>query len=317
LHEGQTQLFNRKRVLMRNIQNNSLLPSKALKLISMAATILILSSCGMKLEKKPLSTPTTAATSAKVMRSLASIDSQVDFILTNSMVLTKDTTITANRIYLYRNSLIITQGYKLTLKAQNLYADHARIMTFPEFAQAPISMNGRSGGQVVFEVDRAMGELILELRGEHGGQGLNGNPYMFAATNGVQGQRGGNHCLRLIIGGPLKCICTRNPTNGGNGAPGAQGQRGQNGGNGGNSGSASIKIADRDQLNLFVFQFPGMGGSAGLGGPGQKGGKGGPPGDRTTSECNPGLNGFDGADGPPGDFGLRGNDGEKEAIIYL
>jgi hypothetical protein len=291
---------------------------KSLKFISLALALLLLSSCGLKLENKPQAAPSSATTSsAKVMRSLASVESSVDFILSNSMVLTKDTTITANRIYLYRNSLIITQGYKLTLKAQNLYADHARIMTFPEFAQAPLSMDGRSGGQINLDVGRAMGELFLELRGEHGGQGLNGNPYFFAAQNGPQGQRGGNHCLRLIIGGPIKCICTRNPTNGGNGAPGAKGQIGQNGGNGGNSGTATLKITDYSQFNLEIFQFAGMGGTPGLGGPGQKGGKGGPPGDRTTSECNPGINGYDGADGPQGDAGVRGRDGEKEAIIYL
>lgn len=278
--------------------------------------------CGLKVEKKQSAVPREETAQVEVSpleikKAVERVEVHTDYILDKKIELSSNTVIRSQRIFLKRNSLIQTNGFNLTFRAKHIFSDHAQIITFPEGAEAEVTANGKSGGQIRFVAKQAIGDLQVILRGENGRPGQNGQEYTTAAANGIQGERGGNQCLRWLVGGPIKCICTRNPTNGANGAAGLKGQRGQDGGNGGSSGTIAIEIEDHSNFIFDVSQIPGRGGSPGLGGLGQKGGKGGPPGNPTSTECNAAFYGADGADGPQGDAGLRGLDGEREQNIYF
>jgi hypothetical protein len=138
-------------------------------------------------------------------------------------------------------------------------------------------------------------QLILDLRGQQGGDGGAGGNGQFGGT-GQQGSAGVVGADSNWLGVPTP-ICVQQPGLGGDGGNGGDGGCGGNGGDGGNGGF--IKIFYTGGVNLGNFNplySKGKGGKAGPPGIPGKGGKAGPPG-INLAECPQALGSPDGQDG--------------------
>lgn len=238
-----------------------------------------------------------------------------DYSISGNVELKEDTDIEAYRVFLVNEPKIQTNGKILRVKATKIYSDNAQITSFPQGSKAPLQSDGASGGLVHFSAKQAMGHVRINLRGQHGGDGVNGLPWDNRAADGGGGRSGAHECLRPpLIGGPLKCWCTRGPDNGGDGASGAKGRSGTAAGRGGSSGKILIEITDPSEFVVEPFQEIGLAGIPGKGGPGQEGGNGGPAGDPTSNECSSARNGNKGATGANGDDAPPSLDGSTETL---
>lgn len=216
-----------------------------------------------------------------------------------------------DRIVLGRGSFITTGGQDVRLEIGELVSDQGTIQTFAEGQKAEIARDGRSGGKIELVVGRASGKLHLELRGEDGGNGVNGKD-PDESLRGTKGYPGANaiYSGSYDTGGHN----LQSPAqNGGRGGPGLPGFPGGNGGRGGNSGSASIKILEASEFDLSVQKIPGLGGVNGVGGKGGPGGFGGDPGKDLLAQgasrpiyTSPGPQGAEGPAGPNGNAGAGG-----------
>jgi len=199
------------------------------------------------------------------------------------------------RVFLPPHSTLTTNGKSITVKGRILIAEDTTLQTFSK-GQTADGKHGqaRHGGKILLQFEKAVGHLRLELRGEHGAQGLAGEAYPIPAPPGVGSDAN-------ILGDP----CHSFPGN--TGSAGLKGHIGSNGGNGGDSGAAVLNIADTTEFSLDSTIEAGAGGSMGLGGPGQPGGPSG-------TDCNGRPNGSKGPDGPSGDNGLPGRAGGTQTL---
>lgn len=242
-----------------------------------------------------------------------------DYSIEASTDLKQDLVIEASRVFFTNESKIQTNGYNLTVKADKFYSDNAEIYSFMIGAKAPLETDGAPGGAVEIKAKEAIGHLRVNLRGQNGGDGVDGKVWDIRAATGGGGRGGAHDCARasvggIGIGGPLKCWCTRNPDNGGAGAVGAKGRDGTRAGRGGNSGALLVEIQEKTEFVVEPFQTVGLAGNPGKGGPGQLGGIGGPGGDPTSSECSGSRQGPEGKAGDKGTDGANALDGNIESL---
>lgn len=221
------------------------------------------------------------------------------------------------RFYLGPKAVIQTGGANFEMRAERILAEPgARFETFAKGA-----VGGSSGGQVRLFIWKGIGELQIELRGQHGNAGANGAPHAGRAADGANhGSQRHRHCNGM--GG------------GGAGANGATGHAGAPGQNGGATGSFEIEVTDDAEFKVSAVFEPGAAGPGGQGGAGQLGGNGGagetrnffirgprlrgPDGfgmdDSLPVECPRGPNGPAGTTGAPGP---KGKDGLPGATGYF
>ena len=101
--------------------------------------------------------------------------SQPQFILNEHMILTEDTIIDAERVYLTKNAAIYTKNFNLKIITQTLESELGAVITHFGYDQAAaINQNGRDGGLIEIKADTATGHLQLIASGERGGTGIGG-----------------------------------------------------------------------------------------------------------------------------------------------
>lgn len=242
---------------------------------------------------------------------------------------TEDTRLTVNRIFFTNEVSLSTNGFNVEFIVNELHSKDGIIETFPENAKAPTNNDGKSGGILKINAQLATGDLKIFMRGQHGGNGTQGEPYPSRAADGSPAGEGirfcdcvGKHCLVLANNNleifsdvePTGMVCTCESTggNGGNGSDGAKGRKGHRAGNGGNAGELKVSIQDGREFDLQTYSAKGTAGIPGEGGEGQDGGIGGQRPDTVAGrKCggNPGSNGSKGPIGDRGDLGTNGNDG--------
>lgn len=101
--------------------------------------------------------------------------SQTEFVLDETLVLSADTVIKADRVYLSKNSSIFTQNYNLKIEAQVIEAELGSVIGHYNYNQtATVNQDGRSGGAIDIKSQVAVGQLLLLANSEKGGVGLGG-----------------------------------------------------------------------------------------------------------------------------------------------
>lgn len=228
---------------------------------------------------------------------------------------TEDKYIKLNRLYLNEHPLR-TNGYKVTIDVNEIYAKSGVIESFPEGARAKDNTDGRGAGELIINSKYARGEMKIFMRGEDGGNGSKG-AYKSPAAGGYRGSPGSFLCDSPVSRVNLDeldlqrgrfCGCERMGSDGGPGTNGEKGNDGLPGKNGGDSGFAKVTIQNGAELRIETFSIPGKLGKGGNGGDGQAGGPGGPgAGDRCSGGKGP--DGSSGASGKPGSDGLLGKKG--------
>jgi len=225
-----------------------------------------------------------------------------DYSMDAPMELKQDLVVEAHRVFLNNKVSLQTNGFIVKFKADKFISDEAEIFSFPSGQKAPLRTSGRGGGLVEIRAKEARGHLKIRLIGEHGGDGIDGEPYTHRASDGLPGANGDHTCLRApVTGNIIKCVCTSQPDPGTPGERGAPGRPGLAAGAGGNSGIIRVEISEKSEFGVEPFQDIGLAGRTGKGGPGQAGGVGGPPGDPTSLECHTSTKGSDGGAGDPGE----------------
>lgn len=239
----------------------------------------------------------------------------------------EDTRLTVNRIFLTNDTVLSTNGFNIELVANELHSKDGVIETFAENTKAPINNDGKSGGSLKISAQMATGDLKIYMRGQHGGDGANGESYSNRASDGSPAGEGarfcdcvGKNCLLTAKTNfelfpdikPTGTICTCESTggDGGRGADGANGRDGHNAGNGGSAGQLKISIQDGREFDLQTYAFKGIAGTPGNGGDGQDGGIGGPTPDTLSGRKCGGKPGGNGSKGKPGRRGDLGSDGD-------
>lgn len=258
----------------------------------------------------------------------AEVTSPVDLLINKQYHIQEDLVVKANRLYILKDGLLITNGFNLTVDVKHLFVHSeisnvsnrmqtrdAQIITTAPKNVAP-TLRFLAGSQINIKAQKAVGHLRVAMVGFNGIDGKPGSNGT-AGTVGKKGRDGdikdfseycvnddGRPCL-----GSSQISCTANPTNGEAGSPGSQGQDGESGSAGGNSGILTAIIDDHTQFKLEVAQRRGLGGRGGAGGKGGQGGPGGAPGDNPLNKCKSaavGPRGSNGADGKPGPDGKPG-----------
>lgn len=229
-------------------------------------------------------------------------------------VFKEDTHLNVNRIFILENKPLQTNGFKVELVANELRSEKGIIQTFPENSKALPNSDGRSGGSLTIKVQSATGDLKIYMRGQNGGDGVNGQAYSSRAADGAPAGSGnrvceciGKNCFILEL---THCSCESKGENGGAGANGAKGRKGHRAGNGASAGQLNISVQDGREFDLQTYAFKGVAGISGEGGEGQDGGIGGQkPKNIHADSCggNPGGNGSKGAKGDRGDLGIDGD----------
>ena len=203
-----------------------------------------------------------------------------------------------------RQSRIITNGYRVSIRASEIISEDGQILSFlsrkagPGNGAGQPGANGLSGGNLELVADVLRGTLVVDLRGQEGGDGA-------AGAAGPPGARGvaGSPGVSGVFG------CQAGGGNRGPGATGGKGGRGGDGGRGGNGGSLVLSVGRVIQGKGVVANLEGgAGGQAGPGGPGGPPGAGG-EGGSGSGFCRGGQPGPPGRQGPIGDPGTGGQKG--------
>jgi hypothetical protein len=197
------------------------------------------------------------------------------------------------RIFLMDHLVLQTMGQTLHLQGKTLISENAVIESFAPGTKAPLMQEGRSGGRIELDFEKATGRLEISLRGENGGDGKSGDPY---GNVPPQGQSANFY-------GVPGMMCIEAPSPGGH--DGSKGHRGADGRRGGNTGSAQLNILDISGFEMVTNLEPGHGGQGGAGGPGQPGGLGGYT---CTGRAPSGLT------GETGDHGENGVEGSPQPL---
>lgn len=250
-----------------------------------------------------------------------------DYVVRNGQSsFNEDTRLTVNRIFISNEIPLTTNGFNIELVANELHSKDGVIETFAENTKAPINNDGKSGGMLKINAQLATGDLKIYMRGQHGGDGAKGEPFVNRATDGQPAGTGhlfcecvGKNCfipafsknLQNLNTEAFSCYCESKGENGGNGSNGKKGNKGFRAGNGGSAGQLKITIQDGREFDLQSYATKGSAGNPGDGGDGQDGGLGGqlPVNDRQSQKCGGSIGG-NGSKGPHGDIGDFGIDGD-------
>lgn len=227
---------------------------------------------------------------------------------------------------------VITNGFDVSLKVNNLIGGSAQIRAFPP-GRAPSGGNGSNGGNgrhgnggsgqaggnggngnngVLGQTGKSAGNIrviandisaniIISNRGQNGGNGGRGGN----GGNAGNGGQGSPSSAGFSIGGVGDC--RSGPGRGGNGGNGGDGGAGGNAGNGGNGGAVFIETKSITG-SVTITTKGGLPGSSGSGGRGGNAGLGGAEG-ALNGTC--GSAGRIGSNGSPGNAGSLGNDGSN------
>lgn len=179
------------------------------------------------------------------------VEVPLDLVVDREILLEQDETWNSyRRIFFQKGGVITTQGHRFILNADQMVSDEGVIRTFPMGAKA-VQGVGRSGGSIEVNLRAAKGILKVELRGEQGGDGERGGPFLRPPQE------------PRVVRGPLDFIeKVIYP-------PGRQGERGQDGFAGGDSGAFDIRVEDEMKLLIHPRFEVGAGGEGGEGGPGE------------------------------------------------
>lgn len=238
-------------------------------------------------------------------KGLASYEALIpkDLILNEKIFVESSAIFKAARIYFGSQFSLYTNGNQVKILADQLFVSTgARIVSFEKKANAPQGVSGRDGGRLEIQAQRSLGRLSIDLSGEAGGQGLQGEAWP-RAQSGDSGRPS-----RTIGAGPNREEREIPATLGSPGKDGVRGRDGHQGGEGGNSGQLFAEIWNHQQFSLEFVSEAGGGGAPGPGGFGQEGGHGGRHGaghTQPTDYAPNGRNGPDGNDGPPGESGKK------------
>lgn len=245
-----------------------------------------------------------------------------DFVVRpDNSVISDNIKIEANRLYLSEETALFIDGKSVEISANEIYSKGGMIKSFAtegnEDATAPLGKDGRSGGNLVLTVNKLYGPLKVDLRGENGGQGIDGAPYDTRAAKGAPAGKGKGYGSP----GSADSYCDYG-ADAGNGAAGADGRPGLPGGSGGNSGNVKVSVkqflplegigtppTDEPSRPVVVLLAPGLGAKGGNPGPPQIGGLGGDGNNGSDWDCS-GEKGQPGPDGKPGKPGEKGKDGQ-------
>jgi hypothetical protein len=222
--------------------------------------------------------------------------------------------------------VLITDGQPFFQKTSDVISRGGKLVTFdPETKYTLVdNVNGPSGGQIILETKKALGTLLVELRGLNGGKQAK-IPETITTVPAADGRLNGTcDSVGNYDNNDRKCF-------GKQGHQGHEGNKGNPGLKGGNTGSFKFKSLSENKLKFIVNYFPGKGSEGGVGGEGGPGGPGGignevtpprdPPDHHGCPRCFKSMssinghkypNGPQGAKGPTGATGNPGPDGEIE-----
>lgn len=232
-----------------------------------------------------------------------------DMVFSGYFSMEKELNLEAHRVFFVNAAKVQTHGFNLKIKTDKVFSENAEIFTFPRGQKAPL--DGRNGGNLNLVATEATGNLRITMRGENGGDGIDGRAYETRAADGAQGSAGAHDCARAF-GQIVRCWCTSSPGPGVEGADGLIGRPGSDAGKGGNSGAVVVNVMTDHNFRLNVEQEAGISGNPGHGAEGQEGGIGGAPGNPTSDACGGSHPGQNGKRGQSGIDGLRPADGEIE-----
>jgi hypothetical protein len=262
---------------------------------------LILSACGVQLKdknQKKEEAATPAASNDLVV--------EKEFSVPPALIQSEKLVLRYDRLILQRGARFNTEGANLRIEADELIADNAVIQTFHNGQKATVGKSGRDGGTLEIVATHATGSLLIEMRGENGGDG---NPGKMPDEN-LRGATGYTGQDAVYSGSyETKIVLNTKATDGGSGLQGKPGYSGENGFKGGDSGKLTIKIKNSENFKLETRRFQGLGGAGGIGGDGGPGGFGGVAGkDRMAQQAytSPGAPGPQGPRGPTGTPGSSG-----------
>lgn len=271
-----------------------------------SVSLILLTACSVKVQDKETAPEVPA-------QELNELIVEKEFSFPRALVQSEKIVLRYDRLVLHSGAQLITQGGNLRIEVGELIADQAFIRSFKEGQKAAQGQAGRNGGNLELIVGKASGHLTLEMRGEDGSDGRNGQ----APDEKLRGTKGINGKNAVYINGTSLIqhgkIRVASAEGGGGGGTGLRGYPGENGFRGGDSGNLILKIDRKENFGLKTLKSPGRGGLAGVGGAGGKGGFGGDPGkDLLVPNLNtsPGPQGADGPQGPDGIPGIPGNPGK-------
>jgi hypothetical protein len=237
-----------------------------------------------------------------------------------TMRLDKATVLRAKTIEMNDQSLIVTNGYDLTIDAYELsFVGSPRVIAFEPRDGRAGGENGKPAGKITIQAKKATGTLLrIQNFGEDGAKGPTGG-------KGGQGGAGSPGAGRQGDCGGGR--------DGGTGGTGMQGLTGGVGGRGGDGGPVILNVALGGQAGVVNRlqvatsatdpvtsqsvscggECGGFGGDGGEGGPG---GDGGPGGEGASGKgfCGGTGGGARGPAGPQGNKGPRGGNGGAAAI---
>lgn len=215
---------------------------------------------------------------------------------------TSDVEFKFDELYFAEGGVLYTMGANVRIHARTLSSANGRIITFPADQKAAVGSKGKDGGHILLNIGRGEGTLLIEMRGEVGGDGVPAR-LPDAALKGITGAKGkdGN--------------CGAISDNGERGGKGLKGYPGYDGARGGGTGTLELIIEDSNQFTYVLQKIPGLGGTGsegGQGGAGGDGGQAGDPGRMPGVLCLSGRGGNPGERGDKGDAGKSGPEGEKQ-----
>lgn len=102
------------------------------------------------------------------------IDIPKDYVFPKTLRLSNHMKVQAHRVFM-SDSVITTETFNLEIRSQQLIVlNKSYIQNYFSEAKARVGSQGRSGGSVYIEVDKAEGELDITMNSEAGGDGLKG-----------------------------------------------------------------------------------------------------------------------------------------------
>lgn len=236
---------------------------------------------------------------------------------------------------------VITNGYDISLKVNNLIGGSAQIRSFPPgragngnagtnsgngrhgnggsgqagsngaggMNGAP-GLNGNSAGNIKIVANDIKTNIIVSNRGQNSGNGGRGGK----GGNGGNGGQGSPSSAGFSIGGIGNC--KSGPGRGGNGGNGGDGGAGGNAGTGGNGGSVFLEVRTITGSVTITTQG-GLAGNPGAGGGAGGAGAGGAEGALNGPCGSAGRIGSNGSSGNPGSDGNSGSVGDIGAIEII
>lgn len=250
-----------------------------------------------------------------------------DYVVIGRVALDKNLEADFGRVFLSPNSLLKTNGYLVSITADQLIANaNSTIINFDSQEEGSEPRH-KTGGSITIRAKEASGFLRVILQGTKGSDGRSGNEIATLkgpkwSSSGYDGHDGESDWDSSCTEGSHQCgtyneHCVTPVENGQDGDPGQPGYDGEDGKAGGDAGNFFVQIEDNKAFSLLFNAKPGLGGRGGEGGNGFKGGTGGAPGHQDPKKiCPPAKKGADGAIGPKGKNGNDGPAGKDGSYLF-